>query len=101
MYTASLLLALLPSAFAAPLLIPKDAELVPDKFIIKMIPDASKEDLEAAKALLSDAPDFEYAFGGFNGFSGTASPSTVDELLKLDAVRLSFPIMKTQSLIFQ
>lgn len=88
MYSASLLLALLPAAFAAPLIIPRDATLVPDKFIVKMKADASESDLEAAKALLAHTPDHAYAFGGFNGFAGTVAPATVSKLQALDSVRV-------------
>ncbi|KAF2744712.1 subtilisin-like serine protease-like protein PR1A [Sporormia fimetaria CBS 119925] len=85
MYT-SFVLALLPSALAAPLIIPRGSALVPDKYIVKMKSDASKEDLENAKALLSNAPDYDYEFGGFNGFAATVAPSTVTKLQKLNAV---------------
>jgi hypothetical protein len=87
MYTSTLLLALLPAAFAAPLLAPRDAgaKLIPGKYIVKMKPEASKEDLEEAKKLLANT-DFEYEFGGFNGFAGSASTSTVSKLQKLDTV---------------
>lgn len=86
MYTASLLVALLPAAFAAPLLIPRDSKLIADKFIVKLRPEASKADLEEAKALLAKTPDYDYEFGGFNGFAGSISPSTVSKLQALDAV---------------
>lgn len=86
MYTASLLLALLPSAFAAPLIIPRDTTLIPGKYIVKMKSDASKADLDEAKALLANSPDHEYEFGGFNGFAGSVSATTVSKLQDLNAV---------------
>ncbi|KAF2800149.1 serine protease [Melanomma pulvis-pyrius CBS 109.77] len=83
---SSFLLALLPYVLAAPLITPRGVALVPGKFIVKMKTEASKENLEEAKALLANAPDHEFDFGGFNGFSGSISPSTISKLQALDAV---------------
>jgi hypothetical protein len=90
MYTAALLLALLPAAFAAPLIVPRDVKLVPNKFIVKMKPEASKADLAKAKALLSKTVDHDYAFGGFNGFAGSMDKATVSKLQALKSVRTSY-----------
>jgi hypothetical protein len=48
--------------------------------------EASQADLDAAKALLATSPDHEYGFGGFNGFAGSVSASTVSKLQNTDAV---------------
>lgn len=85
MYT-SLLLALLPYALGAPLIIPRGSALVPGKFIVKFNAGAAKESIEEAKALLANSPDHEYDFGGFTGFAGSISSTTVSKLQTLDAV---------------
>ncbi|KAF2657881.1 elastase-like serine protease [Lophiostoma macrostomum CBS 122681] len=76
----------MPTALAAPLLTPRAAQLIPGKYIVKMKADASQADLDAAKALLANSPDHEYSFGGFNGFAGSVSASTVSKLQQTDAV---------------
>ncbi|KAF2258771.1 protease [Lojkania enalia] len=83
---ASILLALLPYALGAPLIIPRGSALVPGKYIVKFNAHASKESVDEAKALLASSPDHEYEFGGFNGFSGSVSPSALSRLQQLDAV---------------
>ncbi|KAF2001931.1 subtilisin-like serine protease-like protein PR1A [Amniculicola lignicola CBS 123094] len=83
---ASLLLALLPSALAAPLIIPRGSALVPGKYIVKFKSDASESNLEEAKALLAHTPDHDYDFGAFKGFSGSVSSKTISKLQALDAV---------------
>lgn len=83
---SAILLALLPYVLAAPLIIPRGAALVPGKFIVKLKAEASKENLEEAKALLAKSPDHEFDFGGFTGFSGSVSPSAIAKLQALDAV---------------
>ncbi|KAF2116128.1 subtilisin-like serine protease-like protein PR1A [Lophiotrema nucula] len=83
---ASILLALLPTALAAPLIIPRDSALVPGKFIVKFNQGASSEQIEEAKSLLASSPDHEYNFGGFEGFAGSISSSTVSKLQALDAI---------------
>ena len=89
MFAKSLLLALLPTALAAPLLAhPRGTQVIPNKYIVKMKVDASQADLDAAKALLTNAPDHEYGFGGFNGFAGTVSAATVTKLQQTEAVRI-------------
>ncbi|KAF2706446.1 subtilisin-like serine protease-like protein PR1A [Pleomassaria siparia CBS 279.74] len=83
---SAILLALLPYVLAAPLIIPRDAQLLPGKFIVKMKAEASKESLEEAKGLLANSPDHEFDFGGFSGFSGSIAAATVTKLQALDAV---------------
>jgi hypothetical protein len=92
MYTSTLLLALLPAAFAAPLIVPREGKLIPGKYIVKMNAGASKEELEQAKKLLSRV-DFEYDFNGFVGFAGSAPSDGVAPLQKLDAVSLAIQIL--------
>lgn len=82
----SILLALLPYVLAAPVIVPRDAKLVPGKFIVKLKAEATKENLEEAKALLTSAPDHEFDFSGFSGFSGSISPTTIKKLQALNAV---------------
>lgn len=82
----SVLLALLPYVLAAPLITPQGVQLVPGKFIVKLKAEATKENLEEAKALLTNAPDHEFDFGGFTGFAGSISPATITKLQALDAV---------------
>ncbi|KAF2020972.1 subtilisin-like serine protease-like protein PR1A [Aaosphaeria arxii CBS 175.79] len=86
MFSKSIILALLPAAFAAPLIIPRDETLIPNKYIVKLKPDASIADVEAAQGLLANAPDFEYDFGGFRGFAGYLSPDAVTKLQDSGAV---------------
>ena len=86
----SLILALLPYALAAPLITPRGTALIPGKYIVKLKAEASKENLEEAKALLTSAPDHEYEFGDFSGFAGSISPSTVSKLQALDAVCIPY-----------
>lgn len=83
---SAIILALLPYVLAAPLIVPRGAALVPGKFIVKLKAEASKENLEEAKALLAKSPDHEYDFGGFTGFSGSVSASAIAKLQALDAV---------------
>jgi len=83
---ASVLLALLPYVLAAPVITPQGAQLIPGKFIVKLKPEATKENLEEAKALISGTPDHEFDFSGFTGFSGAISPSAIKKLQALDAV---------------
>ncbi|KAF2276748.1 subtilisin-like protease [Westerdykella ornata] len=102
MHIASFLLVLLPSALAAPLIVPRNAALVPGKYIVKMKPEASKKDLEQAKSLLATTPDFDYDFGDFSGFAGSVSAATVSKLQKLDAVSWisQDAVMHTQDWLF-
>lgn len=85
MYTSTLLLALLPAAFAAPLLSQRAAKLIPNKYIVRMKNDASEADFEEAKKLLKSV-EHEYDFGGFKGFAGEAKTDTVGTLQASDAV---------------
>jgi hypothetical protein len=87
MYSA-LLLALLPAAFAAPLIKPR-APLVAGKYIVKFKGEIHTTAIDEAKASLASAPDFEYSFGGFNGFAGTLSDEELAKLQASDSV--SFP----------
>ncbi|KAF2739732.1 subtilisin-like serine protease-like protein PR1A [Polyplosphaeria fusca] len=82
----SLLLALLPYALGAPLITPRGSALVPGKYIVKFNAGVAKEKIDEAKALLANSPDHEYDFGGFTGFAGSISSTTVSKLQALDAV---------------
>jgi subtilisin family serine protease len=95
---SAILLSLLPYVLAAPLIVPRGAALVPGKFIVKLKADASKANLEEAKALLAKSPDHEFDFGGFTGFSGSVSPSGIAKLQALDAVRIAARIFTNVSL---
>ncbi|KAH7135754.1 oryzin precursor [Dendryphion nanum] len=86
MLSKSFLLALLPTAIAAPLLIPRDSTLIADKYIVKLKAGTTESDVEEAKGLLANAPDFEYNFGSFKGFAGYLSPDAVSKLQASGAV---------------
>ncbi|KAF2690018.1 elastase-like serine protease [Lentithecium fluviatile CBS 122367] len=83
---SSLLLALLPAAFAAPLIKPRDSTLIAGKYIVKFKGEMHTSAIDEAKASLASAPDFEYSFGGFNGFAGTLSDDELAQLQASDAV---------------
>lgn len=86
---ASLLLALLPAfalAAPAPIITPRDAKVIPGKFIVKLKESASKAKLDEAISLLASKPEFKYGFGSFNGFAGKISDATVKKLQDMDAV---------------
>jgi len=83
---SSLLLALLPTTFAAPLLRPRDATLIANKFIVKFKGEVHTTAFDEVKASLASKPDFEYSFGGFNGFAGTLSDAELAQLQASDAV---------------
>jgi hypothetical protein len=85
---SSVLLALLPVAFAAPLLKPRDANLIANKFIVKFKGEFHTTAIDEIKATLANTPDFNYSFGGFNGFAGTLSDEELSQLQASDAVRL-------------
>jgi hypothetical protein len=87
MHTA-LLLTLLPFVLAAPapIITPRDAKIIPGKYIVKLKETAAKGKLDEAISLLSSKPDFKYGFGSFNGFAGKISDATVKKLQDLDAV---------------
>jgi len=84
---SSLILALLPAAFAAPLLKPRDTTLIANKFIVKFKGELHTTAIDEVKAALANTPDFEYSFGGFNGFAGTLSDEELTQLQASDAVR--------------
>ncbi|KAF1950987.1 hypothetical protein CC80DRAFT_509344 [Byssothecium circinans] len=73
----SLLLALLPAAFAAPLVKPRDA-VVSRKYIVKFKGDFSTQAIELAKASIAKSPNFTYKI--FNGFAGSLSDEEVKKL---------------------
>lgn len=83
---SSLLLALLPAAFAAPLIQPRDETLIPGKYIVKFKGELSTTAIEEAKASVAETPDFTYSFSGFNGFAGTLSDEELANLQANDAV---------------
>jgi len=83
MYT-SLLLALLPAVFAAPLIKQRDAKAIPGKYIVKFKGEVSV--MDAVRAEIANTPDHEYSFGGFNGFAGTLSAAELEKLQASDAV---------------
>lgn len=83
---SSLLLALLPAAFAAPLLKSRDATLIAGKYIVKFKGDMHTSAIDEVKASLASAPDFDYAFTGFNGFAGTLSDEELAKLKASDSV---------------
>lgn len=83
---SSLLLALLPAAFAAPLIKPRGSALIADKYIVKFKGDFHTEAFDDVKSTLSSKPDFEYSFGSFHGFAGTLSAAELAQLQASDAV---------------
>jgi hypothetical protein len=89
MYT-SLLLALLPAAFAAPLIKPRDATLIPGKYIVKFKGEMSATAADDIKASIAKSPDFDYSFGGFTGFAGALTDEEVAKLQANDAVCSTF-----------
>ncbi|KAF2203617.1 subtilisin-like protein [Delitschia confertaspora ATCC 74209] len=83
---ASFLLALLPFALAAPVITPRNTQVIPGKYIVKLKTSASDANLDEALALLPTAPEHKYKFGGFNGFAGKISDAAVKKLQALDAI---------------
>lgn len=83
---SSLLLALLPTAFAAPLLKSRDATLIAGKYIVKFKGEMHTSAIDEVKASLASTPDFDYAFAGFNGFAGTLSDEELAKLKASDSV---------------
>ncbi|KAL1591724.1 hypothetical protein SLS60_011723 [Paraconiothyrium brasiliense] len=82
MYT-SLLVALAPAAaLAAPLFEQRNA--LPGKYIVKYKSDTVST--SSIQANLANAPEHEYAFGGFTGFAGTLSDTELAKLKASDAV---------------
>lgn len=83
---ASLLLALLPSAFAAPLIKPRGATLIENKWIVKFKSEVSIASVSEAKLNIASTPDFEYSLDGFTGFAGTLTDEEVAQLQASDSV---------------
>lgn len=83
---SSLLLGLLPTAFAAPLLKPRGAAVIAGKYIVKFKGEMHTSAIDEVKASLASTPDFDYAFGGFNGFAGSLSDEEVEKLKASDSV---------------
>jgi subtilisin family serine protease len=74
----SLLLTLLPSAFAAPFLKPSDGSIIPGKFIVKLKGEMSASAIESVTATISKTPDHTYKV--FKGFAGSLSDEEVKKL---------------------
>jgi len=74
----SLFLGLLPAALAAPLITPRDATLIPGKYIVKFKGEMSANAVSEATASIAQKPDFTYSI--FNGFAGTLSDEEVAKL---------------------
>jgi hypothetical protein len=85
---SSLLLAFLPAAFAAPLIIPRDAALIAHKFIVKFKGDLHTEAFDEVKSTLTSRPDFNYSFGSFHGFAGTLTDAELKQLQASPSVSL-------------
>jgi hypothetical protein len=86
---AATLLALLPMAMAAPsatkrsspapLLVPRNAELIEGKYIVKMKDDLVAATVNGLVSTLSSAADYTYS-RKFNGFAGSLSEKEIDDL---------------------
>ncbi|KAF2449279.1 elastase-like serine protease [Karstenula rhodostoma CBS 690.94] len=102
MYT-SLLLAIAPAAaLAAPLLQQRDA--IPGKYIVKFKSNANTlSTLTSMKGTLSEAPGYEYSFGGFNGFAGELSTTELAKLQASDSVEyiIQDAEVKTQDIQYE
>ncbi|KAF1808170.1 subtilisin-like protein [Eremomyces bilateralis CBS 781.70] len=79
-------LALLPLALGAPVIIPRAGQLIPGKWIVKMKDDVAGEILQEALNFLSVEPDHIYGIGSYQGFSSTIDDAIVDLLSKLPGV---------------
>ncbi|ORY58386.1 subtilase [Pseudomassariella vexata] len=89
MRTASLL-SLLPLALAAPshtkrelpapVLRPRNAQLVEGKYIVKMYGDTKSEAMESAIQVFTADPDHVYTSNKFNGFASSLSAAEVEAL---------------------
>lgn len=76
----SALLALLPAAFAAPLVKVKRDDVIEGKFIVKLVGDISTFAETELKNSLASTPDHEYTIPGFRGFAGSLSSGEVAQL---------------------
>lgn len=85
---AATLLALLPMAMAAPqakraspapLLVPRNAELIEGKYIVKMKDGLVAATVNGLVSTLSSAADYTYS-RKFNGFAGSLSDKEIDDL---------------------
>ncbi|CAI6320168.1 unnamed protein product [Periconia digitata] len=74
----SLFLSLLPAAFAAPLVTPRDASIIPGKYIVKFKGEMSANAVSEVTASIAKKPDFTYNI--FNGFAGSLSDEEVANL---------------------
>lgn len=76
----SVLLVLLPAAFAAPLVKVKRDDVIEGKFIVKLVGDISTFAETELKNSLASIPDHEYTIPGFRGFAGSLSSEEVAQL---------------------
>jgi subtilisin family serine protease len=82
----SLLLAVLPLAFAAPIITPRAGQVIPGKYIIKLKNDALQALVSEALDLLDDEPEHKWDFGGFKGFGAKISDDLVEKIAALPGV---------------
>lgn len=89
---SSVLLALLPAAFAAPLVKAKRDDVIEGKYIIKLVGDISTFAEDELKNSLTSTPDHEYTIPGFRGFAGSLSSEEVAQLQASSQVCIKYPL---------
>ncbi|OAL42737.1 subtilisin-like serine protease-like protein PR1A [Pyrenochaeta sp. DS3sAY3a] len=84
----SLLIALLPVAFAlpAPIIVPPAGSPIPGRYIVKMKNLDSEKDIRSALKLLKKGPAHVYNFGNFGCFAAEVADDIVEQLRHLPGV---------------
>jgi hypothetical protein len=95
---ASVLLAILPLALAAPqkrapLVIPRDAELIQGKYIVKLKDVSSDFTAQADTVISSIAADADLVYENFGGFAATLTEEEIEALRSNPAVSQAFPTL--------
>jgi hypothetical protein len=98
---ASVILALLPLALAAPapMLVPRAGTPIPGRYIVKMKNQNLEQIINAALKLLNKDPAHVYGFGNFGGFAADMADDIVELIRNLPGVRLVCSLFKPNMLI--
>jgi hypothetical protein len=98
---ASMILALLPLALAAPapMLVPRAGTPIPGRYIVKMKNQNLEQIINAALKLLNKDPAHVYGFGNFGGFAADMADDIVELIRNLPGVRLVCSLFKPNMLI--
>ena len=86
----SILLAVLPLAFAAPIITPRAGQVILGKYIIKLKNDALQALVSEALDLLDGEPEHKWDFGGFKGFGAKISDELVEKIAALPGVSVHY-----------